>query len=47
MALPPRFFLQEMKEEAQFSSLDIKQIDLDINRTFHNHTIFWDRYRVR
>ncbi|XP_038401976.1 USP6 N-terminal-like protein [Canis lupus familiaris] len=30
---------QEMKEEAQVSSWDI-------NRTFHNHTTFWDRYGV-
>ncbi|CAK7296162.1 USP6 N-terminal-like protein [Vulpes lagopus] len=38
---------KEMKEEAQVSSQDIKQIDLDINRTFHNHIMFWDRYGVR
>ncbi|CAK7305076.1 USP6 N-terminal-like protein [Vulpes lagopus] len=37
---------QEMKEAALVSSRDIMQIDLDINRTFHSHTMFWDRYGV-
>ncbi|CAD7678726.1 unnamed protein product [Nyctereutes procyonoides] len=35
---------QEMKEEALVSSQDITQIDLDINRMFHSHTMFWDCY---
>ncbi|XP_072613388.1 uncharacterized protein [Vulpes vulpes] len=36
---------QEMKEAALVSR-GIMQIDLDINRTFRSHTMFWDRYRV-
>ena len=35
-------FPQEMKEEALVSSRDITQVDLDFNRTFGSHTIFWD-----
>ena len=35
-------FPQEMKEEALVSSRDITQVDLDVNRTFGSHTIFWD-----
>ncbi|CAK7300549.1 USP6 N-terminal-like protein [Vulpes lagopus] len=37
---------QEMKEAALVSSRDIVQIDLDVNRTFRSHTMFWDRYGV-
>ncbi|CAK7305640.1 USP6 N-terminal-like protein [Vulpes lagopus] len=37
---------QEMKEAALVSSRDIMQIDLDVNRTFRSHTMFWDRYGV-
>uniref|UniRef100_A0A8C0TMF1 Rab-GAP TBC domain-containing protein n=1 Tax=Canis lupus familiaris TaxID=9615 RepID=A0A8C0TMF1_CANLF len=37
---------QEMKEAALASSRDIMQIDLDVNRTFRSHTMFWDRYGV-
>ncbi|XP_038391379.1 USP6 N-terminal-like protein isoform X1 [Canis lupus familiaris] len=37
---------QEMKEAALVSSQDIMQIDLDVNRTFRSHTMFWDRYGV-
>ncbi|CAD7680704.1 unnamed protein product [Nyctereutes procyonoides] len=37
---------QEMKEAALVSSRDIEQIDLDVNRTFRSHTMFWDRYGV-
>ena len=42
LALPPWYFPQEMKEATQVSSQDIKQIDLDMNRTFRNHIMFWD-----
>ncbi|CAD7673965.1 unnamed protein product [Nyctereutes procyonoides] len=38
---------QVMKEAALVSSWDIMQIDLDVNRTFRSHTMFWDRYGVR
>ena len=44
LALPPGVSPQEMKEEALVSSWDITQIDLDVNRTFHSHTMFWDCY---
>ncbi|CAK7313905.1 hypothetical protein VULLAG_LOCUS17904 [Vulpes lagopus] len=36
-----------MKEEALVSSKDIMQVDLDLNRTFGSHIIFWDYYGVR
>ncbi|CAK7308914.1 USP6 N-terminal-like protein [Vulpes lagopus] len=42
--LPPQREAVEMKEEALVSSWDITQIDLDVNRTFHSHTMFWDCY---
>ena len=45
-APPPRVFPQEMKAAALVSSRDIMQIDLDVNRTFRSHTMFWDRYGV-
>ena len=35
-------FPQEMKEEALVSSRDILEVDLDVNRMFGSHTIFWD-----
>ncbi|CAK7294294.1 USP6 N-terminal-like protein [Vulpes lagopus] len=37
---------QAMKEAALVSSRDIVQIDLDVNRTFRSHTMFWDHYGV-
>ncbi|CAK7318455.1 USP6 N-terminal-like protein [Vulpes lagopus] len=30
----------------QVSSRDIKQINLNVNRTFHNHIMFWNYYGV-
>ena len=42
LAPPPWFSPQEMKEATQVSSWDIKQIDLDMNKTFRNHIMFWD-----
>ncbi|XP_048954184.1 proline-rich protein 36-like [Canis lupus dingo] len=44
--VPPHVRGQEMKEAALVSSRDIMQIDLDVNRTFRSHTMFWDRYGV-
>ncbi|XP_036619174.1 USP6 N-terminal-like protein isoform X2 [Trichosurus vulpecula] len=38
---------EEMKEKAQSFSSEIRQIDLDINRTFRNHIMFRDRYGVK
>ncbi|NXA34380.1 US6NL protein, partial [Eudromia elegans] len=39
--------LQKMKEQAKSFSSEIKQIDLDVNRTFRNHIMFRDRYGVK
>ncbi|NXF68727.1 US6NL protein, partial [Ciccaba nigrolineata] len=38
---------QQMKEQAKSFSSEIKQIDLDVNRTFRNHIMFRDRYGVK
>ncbi|KAM6322205.1 uncharacterized protein O3Q21_006776 [Podargus strigoides] len=38
---------EQMKEQAKSFSLEIKQIDLDVNRTFRNHIMFRDRYGVK
>ena len=35
-----------MKEEDLVSSSDIMQVDLDVNRTFSSHIIFWDYYQA-
>ncbi|NXE06532.1 US6NL protein, partial [Lophotis ruficrista] len=39
--------LPQMKEQAKSFSSEIKQIDLDVNRTFRNHIMFRDRYGVK
>ncbi|KAM3920759.1 uncharacterized protein RB166_015176 [Leptodactylus fuscus] len=38
---------EKMKELAKMYSTEIKQIDLDVNRTFRNHIMFRDRYGVK
>ncbi|XP_057564241.1 USP6 N-terminal-like protein [Hippopotamus amphibius kiboko] len=38
---------QRMKEQARLHSQDIKQIDLDVNRTFRNHIMFRERYGIK
>ncbi|XP_072235904.1 USP6 N-terminal-like protein isoform X2 [Leuresthes tenuis] len=38
---------EKMKAQARLSSSEIKQIDLDINRTFRNHVMFMDRFGVK
>uniref|UniRef100_A0A671P3Y7 USP6 N-terminal-like protein n=1 Tax=Sinocyclocheilus anshuiensis TaxID=1608454 RepID=A0A671P3Y7_9TELE len=38
---------ERMKEQAQLYSPEIKQIDLDINRTFRDHIMFMDRFGVK
>ncbi|KAH0621018.1 hypothetical protein JD844_022008 [Phrynosoma platyrhinos] len=38
---------KKMKEQAKDFSSEIKQIDLDVNRTFRNHIMFRDRYGVK
>ncbi|XP_047435932.1 USP6 N-terminal-like protein isoform X2 [Mugil cephalus] len=38
---------ENMKEQARLCSTEIKQIDLDINRTFRKHIMFMDRFGVK
>ncbi|XP_029980726.1 USP6 N-terminal-like protein [Sphaeramia orbicularis] len=38
---------EKMKEQARLYSSEIKQIDLDINRTFRKHIMFMDRFGVK
>ncbi|XP_037649753.1 USP6 N-terminal-like protein isoform X4 [Sebastes umbrosus] len=38
---------EKMKDQARLYSSEIKQIDLDINRTFRNHIMFMDRFGVK
>lgn len=36
-----------MKERARQTSPDIRQIDLDVNRTYRNHIMFRERYNTK
>ena len=36
-----------MREKARLHSPDVRQIDLDVNRTYRNHIMFRDRYNTR
>lgn len=38
---------QKMKQQARSFSTEIKQIDLDVNRTFRNHIMFMDRFGIK
>nr|XP_023697850.1 USP6 N-terminal-like protein isoform X2 [Paramormyrops kingsleyae] len=38
---------EKMKKQARTHSTEIKQIDLDVNRTFRNHIMFMDRFGVK
>ncbi|XP_039665260.1 USP6 N-terminal-like protein isoform X1 [Perca fluviatilis] len=38
---------ERMKQQARNFSTEIKQIDLDVNRTFRNHIMFMDRFGVK
>ncbi|XP_038561261.1 USP6 N-terminal-like protein [Micropterus salmoides] len=38
---------EKMKRQARSYSTEIKQIDLDVNRTFRNHIMFMDRFGVK
>ncbi|XP_075044718.1 uncharacterized protein LOC142104121 [Mixophyes fleayi] len=38
---------EKMKDVAKTYSTEIKQIDLDVNRTFRNHIMFRERYGVK
>ena len=40
-------FIQQMKELARRVSPDIKQIDLDVHRTFRDHVMFRERYNIK
>ena len=39
--------VQEMKTRARRWSPDIRQIDLDVNRTYRNHIMFRRRFDVK
>ena len=36
-----------MKERARTMSPDIRQIDMDVNRTYRNHIMFREKYNVK
>lgn len=36
-----------MRELARNNSAEIRQIDLDVNRTYRNHEMFRERYGVK
>ncbi|XP_072525301.1 uncharacterized protein [Salminus brasiliensis] len=38
---------EAMKKRAKIHSTEIKQIDLDVNRTFRNHVMFMERFGVK
>ncbi|XP_076799517.1 uncharacterized protein LOC143444238 isoform X2 [Clavelina lepadiformis] len=38
---------EEMKQRSQAQSPDIKQIDMDVNRTYRNHIMFRKRYSIK
>ncbi|CAH1251264.1 USP6NL [Branchiostoma lanceolatum] len=38
---------ERMRVAARLSSPDVRQIDLDVNRTYRNHIMFRDRYGVK
>lgn len=40
-------FFQSMKWLARSQSPDIRQIDLDVNRTYRDHIMFRDRYGIK
>ncbi|NXR60630.1 US6NL protein, partial [Rhadina sibilatrix] len=40
-------FYNKLKSQARGSSPDIRQIDLDVNRTYRDHIMFRDRYGVK
>lgn len=40
-------FLQKLKARARGLSPDIRQIDLDVNRTYRDHIMFMNRYDVK
>lgn len=39
--------LQKLKARARDLSPDIRQIDLDVNRTYRDHIMFMNRYDVK
>ncbi|XP_077566028.1 USP6 N-terminal-like protein [Stigmatopora nigra] len=40
-------FYEELKNRAKACSPDVRQIDLDVNRTYRDHIMFMDRYDVK
>lgn len=45
--LPFSNLLQKLKATARGQSPDIRQIDLDVNRTYRDHIMFRNRYDVK
>ena len=43
----PTFSLQRMKELGRRTSPDIKQIDIDVLRTFRDNIMYKDRYGIK
>jgi hypothetical protein len=43
----PLLLQQEMRALARLHSPDIRQIDLDVNRTYRDHIMFRERYNQR
>lgn len=39
--------LQKLKARARGLSPDIRQIDLDVNRTYRDHIMFMNRYDIK
>ncbi|XP_028669678.1 USP6 N-terminal-like protein isoform X2 [Erpetoichthys calabaricus] len=40
-------FYEKLKQRARATSPDVRQIDLDVNRTYRDHIMFKDRYDVK
>ena len=39
--------LQEMRQQARLWSPEVRQIDLDVNRTYRDHIMFRERYGIK
>ena len=47
MNLPSLVVLKEMRKLARLWSPDLRQIDLDVNRTYRDHLMFRERYGLK
>ena len=45
--LPSLVVLKEMRKLARLWSPDLRQIDLDVNRTYRDHLMFRERYGLK